>query len=231
MNRGTLLSALALVVAGLASPPSARADGPSRLCRATAKWFETTRRLDPLEARRRLERVMDAEPGCALVQAAAVARVDKDWEGLVPVADRAMPRARLNREVARIKQLSDLAQLMLRLRAAPDRPRTALTLGRLYEGMAVFLDQMGGASGQTFVMREQAESLYHSRAVDLRELLKLRAEEAYELSIRLLRDASTQNETLLEARARLSGLKERYAARQAPPPLPVDDEQPPIAAP
>ncbi len=199
-----------LVALSLAPPVAARA---SKLCETTAAKFEKAKRFRPVDGARLLARVHEKDPTCVAAPQAAYHLMLKLWGNLMPDATRAVGERKAEREWARFKSNAAFVQAIVEFRYAPDRPKAAVSLGRLYEGMSTYLDQVGTGPDSLVVIREVPESLYHTRAVDLSEHLKIQAESSYELAVRVLTDASSENETLKEATDRLQALRERYRTR------------------
>ena len=185
----------------------------SKSCKRTARTFEKARKFRSLDGARRLRKLHDRDPTCVAAAQAAFQLMLKVWPILMPDATKAVGERKAEKEWARFKSNAAFVQAILAFRYAPDRPKVAVALGRLNEGMSTYLDQVGTGPDGLVVIREVPESLYHTRAVDLSEHLKIQAETNYELAIRVLTDASSENETLKEARLRLDSLRERYRAR------------------
>ena len=206
------IAATAIVTLLCVTPQQTHA-ASSRSCLRLAKSFEKARGARPLDAARKLRTLHDRDPECFEAPDAAFALLERVWSQVTPTAERAMSAEAVERHWARYKNWASFAQAMTAFRLATTRPRATLALGKIHEGFAAFLDQVGNNPGQLVVIRDVPESLYHSRAVDLSEYLKIQAETAYDLVARLLVNASRTNETLVEAERRAAGLRSRYRER------------------
>lgn len=205
---------VALAVFSGAPGESAHAES-SRACTRLAKAFAKTKRLRPLDAARKLRRLHERDPACFEAPEAAYDLMMRIWPRVVPTARGAVSTEAVEREWARYKNWAAVGQAIGAFRLSAKRPQAMVALGRIHQGFSKYLDEVGNMPGQLIVIREVPESLYHSRAVDLSEYLKIQAETAYDLAVRLLENASRDNETLLEAEKHLAGLRARYAERLA----------------
>ncbi len=209
-----IIALLAVTIAWAAPADSAKAES-TRACTRLAKSFEKTRRVRPLDAARKLRRLHERDPACFEAPEAAYDLMMRVWAKVVPTASGAVSTATVERQWARYKNWAAVAQAIGAFRLSSKRPQALVALGRIHEGFSTYLDEVGNVPGQLVVIREVPESLYHSRAVDLSEYLKIQAETSYDLAVRLLENASRENETLLEAEKRLAHLRSRYSERLA----------------
>ncbi len=210
--RSLTLAALSLsLVAVVATPVRAEA---SRACTRAAKYFDKAKRVKSVNAARKLRTLHAVDPACVQAPEAAYRLLDKIFEQLKPPpVVRGSDRTAVEKEWLRFRNNAAFVQAAVDFRRARTRPQAMLRLGQLYEAMSRYLDEVGTSSGQTVVFREVPESLYHTRAVDLGEYMKIRAERSFENVVNMLTDASRENETLVAARGHLASLRERHDAR------------------
>ncbi|MEZ4265634.1 MAG: hypothetical protein R3F39_04585 [Myxococcota bacterium] len=141
--------------------------------------------------------------------------MDAVWDKILPNAQGRVPAAVVRRELARYERHVALLETLLDFNRSPRRTFAALKLGELSEAMAAYLDQVGSAPDTLMVTRVQPESLYHTRAVDINEHLRLEAEEAYQKVMDLTAGSTQPNKLRDLARERLDVLSGRYAERRA----------------
>lgn len=233
---GTLSLAIALTTASAAPDAAAKAAPRSRserACSRAIKKVERAKKLRSAAAAALLKRLHRVAPACAKPAALTMGRVDAQWQALQPVATRAVPRGVAMQTLSRYRAHLGLLQAVLAFKEVPQRAHIVVRVGELHENMARYLDEVGTGPDTIFLIKEK-HALYHSRVVDLRERLKLDAEDAYQRAIALLKDASSKNETLKEAKDHLEALQKRYAERTPPPPPPAEppeDAGVPVLAP
>ena len=203
----------ALFCALLLAPPSHAAS--SKKCVRMAKAFEKAKRVRPLDAARKLRRLHDKDPACFEAPEAAYSLLERVWPIVTPKAERGVPPSTVERQWNRYKNWAAFAQAIAAFRLGAKRADATLALGKIHEGFSSYLDEVGNVPGNVVVIREVPESLYHTRAVDVSEYLKIQAESSYDLVTRLLVNASRDNEVLVEAEERLSKLRGRYSERLA----------------
>lgn len=209
-RRGVEAAALLALVALTGGSAAAQT---SRACDRAAKYFEKAEKVRSLEGARRLRSLHAIDPGCVEAPEAAYHLLMKIWTQVLPKLGAKPDRASVEKEWGRFQQNAGFVQAIAAFRRSPTRPEATLALGQLYEAMSDYLDQVGVSSGQLVVIREVPEALYHTRAVDLGEYMKIRAENTYELVVVMLGEASRDHATLLAAREKLAAIHERHDAR------------------
>ena len=181
-------------------------------CQRTAVYFGRAKRLESLDGARRLRQLLDVDADCAEAPVAAYELLMKSWDEVAPTVDRALPRAVVENAWERFKRDAAFVQAIVAYRRSPIRAKAALSLGQLYEGMAVYLEQVGNGPDEMVVIREIPESLYHTRAVDLAEYLRIQAEGAYGLVVHILAK-HPEDSDLATAREHLGLLAARFQQR------------------
>lgn len=211
MRVWVVLLALGLV-ASLPASASAKKERMTRCERTTLK-LQKAKTVKATAHRRMLERVLKKDPKCVEAVAAVFELMGRHWDELVPEPTREVPQGVVRVQLKRFDALTDMVRTMLSFRRSPLRPQIALSLGQLYERMSDYTDAIGGVPDQLFLIKPK-HAVYHTRAVDIREYLKLQAEENYRLVTSLLSEAKPTNPVLTEARERIRGLNKRYEERR-----------------
>jgi len=214
----SLTVALAAVSVGShAAAKAPRRSRAERACERATKKVERAKRLRPAAAATLLKRLHRVAPTCVKPAAETMKRVDAQWQALLPVATKAVPRGVVMQTLNRYRTHLGLLQAILLFKDVPQRAHVVVRVGELHEAMARYLDEVGTGPDTIFLIKDK-NALYHSRVVDLRERLRLDAEDAYKRAVALLKDASSKNETLQAAKEYLEALRKRYAERTPPPP-------------
>lgn len=196
-----------------ATPPPKPAVVMVRCDKAAAR-FAASQRFNPAAATRELHRVARLEPNCTKAPEAAYGALDAIWDQMLPDARGRVPASVVQGELARHKRHVALLEALMEFRRSPRRVFAALKLGELNEAMAAYLDQVGNAPNTLVVTRVQPESLYHTRAVDINENMRIEAEAAYQEVMDLTAGSTQPNKLRDLARERLDVLGGRYSDRR-----------------
>ncbi len=183
-------------------------------CEKAAARFAASQRFNPAAATRELRRLARLEPNCTKAPEAAYGALDAVWDQLLPDARGRVPASVVRGELARYERHVALLEALMDFRRSPRRVFAALKLGELNEAMAAYLDQVGSAPNTLMVTRVQPESLYHTRAVDINENMRLEAEAAYQKVMDLTARSAQPNQLRDLAQERLDVLWGRYAERR-----------------
>jgi hypothetical protein len=183
-------------------------------CEKAAARFAASDRFNPAAAARELSRIARLEPNCTKAPEAAYGALEAVWDKLLPDARGRVPASVVRGELARYARHVSLLDALMAFRRSPRRTFAALKLGELNEAMASYLDQVGSAPNTLMVTRVQPESLYHTRAVDINENMRLEAEAAYQKVMDLTADSPQPNKLRDQARERLDALAGRYSERR-----------------
>ncbi|MGM0575686.1 MAG: hypothetical protein ACQEXJ_08150 [Myxococcota bacterium] len=211
LRLGVLVAALAALA--WHAPPGARA-ASSPECARAAETLRSGRTLNPVREARRLRRLHRRDPACVEAPEAAFALLEKVRDRMIPVATGPASKDTVRKEWTDFRRNARFVQAIAAFEEAPSRPRAALALARMDEAMATYLDQVGTGPDRVVVVKETPEALYHTRAVDLSEHLKLRAERGYRSVLDMYPDARMRNAVIREARQRLHDLESRRLERR-----------------
>jgi hypothetical protein len=184
-------------------------------CDKAAARIAKSTRFSPSAVQRELARVARLEPNCVKAPEAAYAPLESVWGQMLPDARGRVPASVVRGELGRYKRHVALLEAMMAFPRSPRRTFVALKLGELHEAMSAYLDQVGTGPSALMVSRAQPESLYHTRAVDMNEHLRLEAEAAYQRVLDLTANSTQPNALRDQARARLDALRSRFSERRA----------------
>jgi hypothetical protein len=192
--------------------------------------LEKVKRLAAPRQAKELQLLLKRDPECIEAPRLAFDLMQRDWDKVLPVAVKKVPRGVVLAELRRYDGHVRLARAIAGFKSSGLVAKAHLAMGRLHDAMATYLDEVGTGPDTIFLIKDP-NALYHTRVVDLRERLKMMAEDSYGQVVRMLKDASSKNETLGEAKTRLIALRDRYAARQPAPAPPEAPEAAPEPAP
>ena len=188
-------------------------------CEKLASWFgKATKKIAFLTAAKKLERLSETDSACVAAPRAAYDKVMELRATLIEVPTGQATRAAVRRDLERFWQLTRMMEAIISFRRVRIRAQAALELGRLFEEEATVLAHLGNNPETLFIMKDAPEALYHTRAVDIRQYMKLLAQDWYERVTIILRKAKPTNATLVAAQERIEAFKDEERATAQPQP-------------